>query len=185
MIKELAMQLRGLVTRATVSTVDDTGETQTATLQGRAGAEMTEVEILQPFGFASTPPDGGLVIVLAVGGDQGDPVALPIAAPGSRMGKVPAGEAVLYGKDGSRVHVKADGSIDVISSKVVHVAIPDVAEFDVTMTYVRGKMASGERFVAGAGFAKLVAGGHFIAATAGGPKASAAVTLGAEPSPDL
>lgn len=185
MLRELAYQLRGLITRATVGAVDDTGAMQTVDVAGRAGADLTGVEVLQQFGFSSVPPEGAVVIILAVGGDQGDPVALPVAAPGARMGKLQAGEAVMYGRDGSRVHIKADGTIDVLSSKAVHVAIPDKAELDVAEDYVRGRMQSGERFACGAGFAKLVAGGHFIGATPAGPKASAAVTIGAEPEPGV
>lgn len=185
MWRELSYQLRGLITRATVGTIDDTGQMQTVDVSGRAGAALTGVEVVQPFGFSSVPEDGAMVIVLAVGGDQGDPVALPVSAPGARMGKLAAGEAVMYGRDGSRVHIKADGTIDVLSSKAVHVAIPDKAELDIAEDYVRGRMQSGERFACGAGFAKLVAGGHFIAATPEGPKASAAVTIGAEPEPSV
>lgn len=183
--REIMHALRGLVTRGLVSAADDTGETQTVDVTARQGARLTAVEVAQPFGLASNAPAGGLVVLLAVGGDQGDLVALPVGAPSARLGKLAPGEVAIYCADGSRVHVRADGTIDVLSSTAVHAKVTGGGELDLTTTMVRGRMESGERFVAAGGVAKLVVGGHFLAATPDGLRASGAVTIGAEPSPEL
>lgn len=124
MLRHLAFALRGLVTRAVVRATNDGRATQLVGLTVADGHNRTEVEVLQPFGFASHAPPGGLAIVLAVGGDQGDLVALPVASPGARLGGLKAGEAAIYGADGSRVHIKQDGTVEVLGAKAVDIATP-------------------------------------------------------------
>lgn len=111
--RDWAYQLRGLVTRAVVRATNDAGETQTADARIYSGVDRTKIEIMQPFGLASRPRPGGAMVVFAVQGDQGDLVGAPIADPADRFGGLEEGEAALYGADGSRVHVRADGSMHV------------------------------------------------------------------------
>lgn len=112
-MREIAHAIRSVVSRAVVRSTDDQGEMQTADVTTHYKTDRNGVEIAQPFGLASRPRSGGLMVVLAVGGDQGDLVGLPIGLPEDRMGGLGEGETAIYGADGSRVHIKADGSIDV------------------------------------------------------------------------
>lgn len=123
---EIENRLRGLVVRAKPLTIDDAGESQTAAVRTHNGVDRSDVEILQQFGLSSVPPGGSLMVVLAVGGDQGDLVGLPVGAPGARMGGLAPGESVLYGAAGQRIHCKADGSVDVLSATAVKVKGRDV-----------------------------------------------------------
>jgi phage baseplate assembly protein V len=119
---ELEARLRGIVRRAKPRSVDDTGAAQTAAVTVLNGEARTGVEILQPFGFASVPAPGSLMVVLAIGGDQGDLVGLPVASPDARMGKLEPGEAVIYGTAGQRVLCRADGSIEILSATKVYLS---------------------------------------------------------------
>jgi phage baseplate assembly protein V len=112
--------------RAKPLTIDDAGESQTASVRTHNGTTRSDVEILQPFGVSSMPPAGSLMVVLAVGGDQGDLVGLPVGAPGARMGGLAPGESVLYGAAGQRVLCKADGSVNVLSATAVKIKGQDV-----------------------------------------------------------
>ena len=116
LFEELENRMRGLVRRMKVTSIDDSGEMQTASGMVLNSEHRSNVEIMQMHGFSSKAPPGSLVAIVAVGGDQGDLIGLPIAAPGSRMGNLKAGESVMYGLGGSRVHMKADGSIDIQTS---------------------------------------------------------------------
>lgn len=122
-IRETLHAIRGVVARAVVRASRDDRATQLVDVTVREGHERTAVEVLQPFGFASRPADG-LVVLLAVGGDQSDLVALPVAAPGARLGHLELGEAAIYGADASRVHVKRDGTVDVRAATAVDIATP-------------------------------------------------------------
>ena len=130
-VRDIAHNIRGLVSRAVVRKTDDTGEMQTADVTTHASVDRDGVEIAQPFGIASRPRSGGLMVVLAVGGDQGDLVALPIGLPEDRLGGLEEGETAIYAADGSRVHIKADGSIDVKAQTAVRV---DVAGTTIEVT---------------------------------------------------
>ncbi len=120
--EQIEARLRGLIRRAKPTSIDDTGETQTAGVTVLYGEHRSDVEILQPYGMSSVPPAGSLMVVLSVGGDQGDLVGLPVGAPASRMGNLAPGESVLYGAHGQRVLCRADGSIEVMSAVKVYVS---------------------------------------------------------------
>lgn len=178
--RELAHMLRGLIARGVVSVTRDGAETQTADVALWEGVAHKDVEVLQPFGVASRPPANGLALVLAVGGDQGDLVMFPISAPGERMGDLAEGEAALYALDGTRVHVRADGTILITASTRVEVEVKGCT-VTVEEGFVRGRHASGSRFAAGPGWSKIAAGGHFVAAGAGGVTVSVEPVVGSEP----
>lgn len=196
MIRDLTHAVRGLIARAVVRASADGGASQLVDVTVREGHERTAVEVLQPFGLAARAPAGALAVVLAVGGDQGDLVALPLAAPGARLGDLQAGEAALYGADGSRVHVKAGGIIEISAATAVHVTTPAGviviaedglratfgADVEIELSEARARLRHGtNEMAAGASAAKLKAGAHFLAATAGGLLASGPINIGAEP----
>jgi phage gp45-like len=110
-LTELAMALRGLAVRGLVVRVADGGQTQTVDVETHEGVVRSAVEVLQPFGLGSVPAgEGALAVLLALGGDQGDMVALPIAHPSVRFGALVPGETVLYDAAGNRLHFR-DGSL--------------------------------------------------------------------------
>ncbi|MDC7787959.1 phage baseplate assembly protein [Rhodoplanes sp. TEM] len=197
-MRELVHMIRGLITRAVVRSSDDGKATQLVDVTIREGHDRAGVEVLQPFGIASRAPAGGLVLVLAVGGDQGDLVALPVSAPGVRLGFLEEGEAALYGADGSRVHVKADGTIEVQAHKAYRVITPhgeitvdeaglvlkrgDDVTVTLTDTAIEAKVGTSTARVSAAA-AKLLAGGHRLVVHASGIKCSILPTVGADPDP--
>jgi phage baseplate assembly protein V len=127
MDKETADKVRGLVRRATLKNIKDDGQTQTASVEVSEGVWRHDVEILQPYGFAShVPEDGALAIVLAVGADQGDIVVLPVSNPSKRLGKLSEGEAGLYNQHGDRMTISEDGTIELQAGAAVKVKIGGV-----------------------------------------------------------
>ncbi len=183
--RETAHQIRGLVARAQVTGLDDSGAAQTASVKVYEGVERTEVEVVQQFGFSSKAADGGGGILLAVGGDQGDLVMLPAGDPGSRMGGVKAGESVMYNARGDRVHLKEDGTISITSGKATNIEVNGVTiEADGATKRVRC-MASdgGPRFVASEDYVKLSAFGKAISITAAGIFSTQPIVIGPEPDP--
>ena len=126
MIEEIIMALRGLVVRGLVRATKDDGQAQTIDVQTHEGVVRSAVEVLQPFGLAAVPPAGAMTVVLAIGGDQGDMVALPLAAPGTRFGKLTAGQVVLYDAAGNRVALLADGTVEIHAATRVVVKAPEL-----------------------------------------------------------
>lgn len=182
---ELAHQLRGMIVRGVVSTSNDGGETQTVDVEIAAGHKLTGVEVLQASGVSSRAKDGGLVVLLAVGGDGGDMVALPVADPSGRMGGLEPGEVALYDPaSGARVHIKADGSIHVLSATSVTCDVQGNT-LEVQPGFVRGRMADGSRFAAAEGLAKIVGGGSHVVVQGGAVIVSTPPVIGPDPSPDI
>lgn len=140
-IRELLHTIRGLCARAVVRSTDDGGETQKASARIFAGVDRTDIEVVQPFGIASRPRPGGVMVVLAVGGDQGDLVGLPVADPADRMGGLEEGEVAIYAADGSRIHISAEG---VISVKAQTSVVAEVEGAKVEMTADTIKSTLGE-----------------------------------------
>jgi len=119
-----AMALRGLVVRAEVRGTGDAGEMQTVEAETHDGILRSGIEVLQPFGVASRPPAAGAIaVLLAVGGDQGDMVALPLACPSARYGDLAAGETVVHDAAGNRLHFRAGGLVEIAASTSLKVTV--------------------------------------------------------------
>lgn len=126
MFEEIIMQLRGLLARALILRTRDDGQAQTVDVQTHAGITRQRIEVLQPYGLASAAPPGAMTVVLAIGGDQGDMVALPVAAPAARFGGLAAGEVALYDAAGNRVVLRAGGTVEIHAATRVLIRAPEV-----------------------------------------------------------
>lgn len=111
---ETASKTRTMIRRVVIKNFDDSGQTQTASVETAENIVHDKVEILQPYGFATNPPeDGALGIALSVGGDEGDQVILPVSNPANRMGGLAAGDSALYNAGGDQVILRADGTLEI------------------------------------------------------------------------
>lgn len=122
MTREIVEDARGGATEGVVVAVNDTGQVQTVDVQTPGGL-YAGVEVWQPFGHASSPPPNGAVaILIAIGGDPANLRAF-IKAPQRRFGNLVRGESALYGSDGSRVHVRQGGTIEVIGAAAARMVV--------------------------------------------------------------
>ncbi|WP_454067996.1 phage baseplate assembly protein domain-containing protein [Brucella anthropi] len=111
---ETASKVRGIVRRVVLKNVNDDGETQTASVEVAPGIWRDKVEIMQPYGLAtSAPEDGALAVAVAIGGNEDDIVLLPVGNPSARMGGLKPGETALYNQHGDGILVGADGTISI------------------------------------------------------------------------
>lgn len=123
---ETAAAMRGQAVRGVISRVDDGGMVQRVDAQTHDGVARSGIEVLQQFGIASRAPAGAIVVLIAVGGDQGDQVALPVACPSARFGGLAEGETVIYDADGNRVHLRAGGVVEVQAHTKILLKAPRV-----------------------------------------------------------
>lgn len=114
LLNSLTGNLRNLIAVGVVDSVNDAGAAQTVNVTTGDGVLRADVEVVLPFGFTSMPPlDGAICLVFEVGGDPGNLMALPIGNPSARMGALQPGEAALYGGDGSRLHIRQGGVVEI------------------------------------------------------------------------
>lgn len=118
-VEDLHNKVRGMARRVTMKNVKDDGKTQTASIEVADGVWRDDVEVMQPYGFASHVGDGALAIALALGGDEGDTVLLPVANPSSRMGKLAENEVGLYNSSGDKFVLGAGGEMTIKSGQQI------------------------------------------------------------------
>lgn len=167
MDRETIFDHRAMITLGLVQLSDDGGQAQTVQVQTHDGVVRDDIEVMQPFGFASRPPgDGALAPLLAVGGDPANIVSLPLVCPSVRFGGLANGEAVMYAADGTRVALRQGGTVEVwaataviVNSQTVSVTAPAgvsiAAAAGVTITAAAGVTIDGNVQVNGS----LVASG--------------------------
>ena len=138
---ETANKTRTMIRRVVIKNFDDSGQTQTATIESAENIIHDHVEILQPYGFATLPPaDGAIGIALSVGGDEGDPVVLPVANPANRMGRLDPGDAALYNAGGDQVILRANGTLEIKMGGAATLEIPDGVTIKTTKLLVDAEM---------------------------------------------
>jgi phage baseplate assembly protein V len=117
---------RAIVRRGLVLGIDDTGPVQTATVQTSDGDIYSGIEVYQAAGDAGVAPvDGAIVILLAIGGDPANLVAL-ISNPSSRLGKMGFGDKGIYAADGTRVVAQASGTVAAIAGLTINLIAPNI-----------------------------------------------------------
>lgn len=85
-----------------------------------------------PFGFHANPDKGALAMLFAIGGNPEARHVLP-GSPKERIKPLAAGEVVYYHPaTGSKVHMRADGSIDIDAQLDLNVTVAGDAVINVT-----------------------------------------------------
>lgn len=100
--------VRGVVTRAVVSAINDGGGLQVLQLRGPAEVTWDGVERLQNYGLTSNPPAGGEALALRVGGASDHVVVLAVESREYRVQGLASGEVCLYDDQGQRVTIYRD-----------------------------------------------------------------------------
>lgn len=86
---------------------------QLANVDGLAGEPVPGLELMQHFGFTSTPPDGTTAIVVPLGGRTSASVIVATEHSAHRLVLNERGEAAIYTQDGSWVHLKREGQVHI------------------------------------------------------------------------
>jgi phage gp45-like len=129
------MRQTSFALRGVVLAVNDSGAVQTVDVETHPGVVRSQVPVLAPYGFSAGPAAGSVVILLPMGGDAGDLVAMPASLPGGRQGSGAAGEVALADAQGNRVIIRAGGIVEVHAATTIKLVAP-VVEItgDVTVT---------------------------------------------------
>jgi phage gp45-like len=115
LLAPLRARLDSMIRRTTIS-----GATESDGLQATAvttfGEEHEGAEVLEPYGFASQPPDGSEGVLLCPGGNAGHPIVMSVGQPSTRLtGLADAESAIFVGTsvgDGARVVCRAAGGVE-------------------------------------------------------------------------
>lgn len=113
---------RGLVRMATESTKLRELQVQTGPRELR-----DRVEHFEPFGFTSRPRAGAEAVVLNLGADRAQSVAIVVADRRYRLQGLADGDVAIHSDAGARVVLRSGGRIEVYATERVTVTAPTLA----------------------------------------------------------
>lgn len=115
----LQRRLDMVARRGRLTAVDASGTSTRVGVKVSVFEAHEAVELLEPYGFTSSPPVGGKVILLCPSGDGGHPIALLAGDPSTRLSGLGSGDVAIHvgagagGGTGARIVLRANGAIDV------------------------------------------------------------------------
>jgi phage gp45-like len=117
-------EIRALLRRAQLVSLDDTGSQQLLDLTGFKSDAPRKVPRVMDFGFASSPPAGADFMLLGTGGGSSRAVAIGGEHKDFRQANLPSGTSVLYDDKGNVIFAKGSSGIVVKSSEGKIVVVP-------------------------------------------------------------
>lgn len=111
MSDKLAARVRGMISRAVVSLVNDALKMQGLQVTLMADQTPDDAEHFQHYGFTSVPLPGAEGIALAVGGSTGHTVVINVDDRRYRIKPMQGGEVCLYDDQGQKVHLTRTGIV--------------------------------------------------------------------------
>lgn len=113
-----------MVGRALLTAINDTKDIQQVQVSALAGESMDRVERYQEFGFSSNPPKGTEGIVVSLGGNRENMVVIATEHRTLRFKNLASGESSIYTDDGTYIHLKKNGQVELKTATKVLIDAP-------------------------------------------------------------
>ncbi len=127
LLEPLRARLHNMVARAVVQVVDDAAKLQRMQVGAAAGEDIDDGEHFQPYGFSSVPPKGAEAVVLFPNGDRSHPLVIVVSDRNTRPTGQADGEVSMYHPGGARVHLLANGDVQIDCAPGGQVLVSDGA----------------------------------------------------------
>jgi phage gp45-like len=121
--EEPVYDARTTLLRGEVTNVNDGTPLQTVDVITHTGVTRAGVEVAQPWGFVSVPPDGAIALLAFVGGDPADAMAIAVTHAGARAGGSAKGTVGISDNGANRVLVKPGGLVEIAAATSVTVTV--------------------------------------------------------------
>lgn len=99
--------------RARLNSIDSSGKVQTIQAEGLAKETLQGLELLQQYGFTSTPLPGTMAVVIPVGGKTSHGIVVATEHGSYRLAGLESGEVALYTDEGAKIVLKRGKIIEV------------------------------------------------------------------------
>lgn len=123
-VAPLARRVQLMLARAVVRLVSDASGLQTLQLSLLANETRDGVERFQEYGFTSHPLPGAVALAGFIGGVRDHGIVLAVDDARYRLKTLGPGEVALYNQLGTRIVLRADGSVLMQADAVVRVEAP-------------------------------------------------------------
>jgi phage baseplate assembly protein V len=114
----IKVKIACLLSRAVVTLVDDSKKMQELQLSILEGETRGGIERVQNYGFTSVPLPGAEAVTLFVGGHRDHGLAVAVDDRRYRLTGLQEGEVALYHKDGAKILLKSDGTVEVTADQI-------------------------------------------------------------------
>lgn len=139
-------RVQTIARRARVHNLDDTGPTQAMQLQLSKLETLDPVLRLAEYGFTSSPPTDSDAVIIFVGGDRANGVAIATGHRASRLKNLQRGEAAIYDDQGRFIWIKRNSieieagnkPVDIKNATVVTVNASTKVELNTPLLKVNG-----------------------------------------------
>lgn len=118
MLEILHKKLKSLVRIGKIALVSS-GKTQSLQVETTRGETLDNVKFIEPYGFTAVPLNGAETVVLNIGANGGNPVAVVAGGRLFRLQDLKQGEVALYTDEGDKIHLKRGHEIVLKTTKFV------------------------------------------------------------------
>lgn len=125
-IEPLKHRVLLMVGRALITATNDAGGLQLLQVKSIGGEPLDKVPRFQEFGFSSRPPDGTEAIILNIAGNRDNAVVIATEHRNFRIQNLAKGESIIYTDDGTKIHLKKNGHVELTAATKVLMTVPDV-----------------------------------------------------------
>ena len=125
-MKPIKDRLYLLAGKAIIKAVNDGAPIQELRISALAGEAMDRIARMQEFGFSSNPPAGSEGIILALGANRENLVMIATENRNVRIKNLASGEMVIYTDDGTYLHLKKSGQVELKTAVKTLIDCPDV-----------------------------------------------------------
>jgi len=125
-MKPIKDRLYLLAGKAIIKAVNDGAPIQELRISALAGEAMDRIARMQEFGFSSNPPAGSEGIILALGANRENLVMIATENRNVRIKNLASGETVIYTDDGTYLHLKKSGQVELKTAVKTLIDCPDV-----------------------------------------------------------
>jgi phage gp45-like len=106
-----------MIQEFTSTSVDDSNDIQLINGSGVNGSSREGMERIQNYGLSSNPPSDAPSVGVNIGGNVDRYVIIAMDGGQYRVKALKEGEVCLYDKNGSKIYLKEDGSINIDGSQ--------------------------------------------------------------------
>lgn len=125
MLRPIRQRLAMMAARAVVRLVDDSQPRQLLQIEVLKGELRNHVERMQNYGFKSFPLDGSDTVVLSVGGQREQCIALIVDDRRYKINLV-KGEVAMHTDEGDYIHLKRERNIEISAGTKLTIISPMV-----------------------------------------------------------
>lgn len=118
MLEMLHKKMKSLVRIGKVALTNQ-GKTQSLQIETTKGETLDNVKFIEPYGFTAVPLNGSETVVVNIGANGANPIALVVGGRLFRLQDLKQGEVAIYTDEGDKIHLKRGREIAVKTTKFV------------------------------------------------------------------